>query len=149
MKKFIRRTMAAAITTATLMSALALPASAASVGTGSKTVASGVKLTGKIDLSWYTPVGGVNIYTVKAITNLENPASGSASWSLHSGIDLDNYSTGALIQRDVVNGGSKVKPVTASVSGAYIGVTAKAFTSHEVRGAYSGVLYLSSSTFTI
>lgn len=150
MKNTFKKIAASVVAAASLVVGMTgIVSNAASVGSGKKTVANGVTLTGDIDLSWYSPAGGVNVYTVKATTKLSGASSSSSTWSLHTGIDLDNYSSGALLQSKVVNGGSKVSPVSASVSGAYAKINAKAFTSHEVRGAYSGVLYLSSSVMNI
>lgn len=150
MKRNFKRTLAALIAATTLTVGMSgMSANAATVGSGTKTVSTGVTLSGNIDLSWYSPAGGVNVYTVTATTNMTGYGSGT-TWTLHTGIDLLNYPSGSLRQNNVVDGSSKSKPVSASVTGSYsYGNQARAYTSHEVRGSYSGVLYITSSVMNV
>ncbi len=154
MKRNFKRTLAALIAATTLTVGMSgMSANASSVGSGNKTVYETstvtVKINGDIDLSWYSPAGGVNVYTVTATTNITGYESGK-SWTLHTGIDLLNYPSGSLRQNEVVDGSSKSKPVSASVTGGYsYGNQARAYTSHEVRGSYSGVLYITSSVMNV
>ena len=105
-------------------------------------VATGILLYGTTSFQWTYPGGGVSVYHFDSRTSLTDNAPGS--WTLHSGIHLDYWASGALISSNYVSGSSNDTPVIAPVQGASIGTYAKAFSSHEVRGAYSGSVYTAS-----
>ena len=148
MKKFLKQCFA--IVTALSASACCTGLMTVSAATPvSTTVSPGVVLTGSLANSWYNPSSGVYIYTVTASSVLSGASPSSGNWYLLTGLHLDEYSTGALIQSNYVTGGSKVTPVNASVTGNRRNIQAKAFGSHEVRGAYSGGVYTSYGPFYI
>ena len=85
----------------------------------------------------------MSVYHFDAKTELDGSTSGS--WTLHSGIQLDYWPSGALISSNYVSGNSNQTPVTAPIQGAPIGTDVKAYSSHEVRVAYSGGVYTASA----
>ena len=144
----IRR--AVAIVTAASASLSSMGMMTASAATPvSINVAPGVDLTGSIWNSWYNPSSGVYVYTVTASSVLSGASPSSSNWYLLTGLHVDNYQTGALVQSDYTTGGSKVTPVNASVTGNRRNLQVKAFGSHEVRGAYTGGVYTSYGPFYI
>jgi roadblock/LC7 domain-containing protein len=72
MKKFMAGIVAAAM----LASVAVMPTSATVVKSGSKSVG-GKTLSGNIDLSFWSPYGGVNVFYVKANTSFDKGSSGS------------------------------------------------------------------------
>ena len=123
--------------------------SASAASSGSQEVAPGVFLNGDIGVSWYSPAGGVYVYTVTATTWLSGTVSYSDPWYLYTGLDLDYYPSGVLIDQAFAAGAAYQTPVSASVSGSRRNTQASAFASHEVRGAYSGGFYTSLVNFSI
>jgi hypothetical protein len=115
-----------------------------------KAVSNNVYLNGSVSCSSYNPAGGVYGYAASANTYLTGSYTTSSAWHLISTVHLDNYNTGALIDSETETGQDFENNVTASVGhSGYLGVTAKAFGAHEVRGAYSGGVYTSSGTVYI
>ena len=118
-----------------------MSASAENVGSGSTPASPRGTIYGNINLSWYSPIGGVNVYTVKATTSVSGV---TGSYSLHTGLDLCDYPSGDPRQSDYKNGSS------ASVSAnAVYGRHGRAYSSHEVRGSSTGILYLESDVMTL
>lgn len=118
-----------------------MSANAENVASGSKAASPRGTIYGNIDLSWYSPIGGVNVYTVKATTSVYGV---TGSYTLHTGLELVDHPSGDPRQSNYKNGSS------ASVSAnAVYGDHGVAYSNHEVRGASTGILYLESKVMTL
>lgn len=140
MKKFknVIACLASIVTVATGVGSMS--ASAYSVENDSTNVNPSGTLYGDIDLSWYSPAGGVNVYTITATTSVSGV---TGSYYLVTKLDLRNYPSGTL--RQSAEGGS-----SASVSGGYTyGNKGRAYSTHEVRGSGTAVLYLESPVLNV
>lgn len=143
MKRMFQKTLAVAVAGVSMAVSMGgIHASAATVvGSGEKAVSPTGTIYGEIDLDWYFPAGGVNVYTVSAITRVSGV---TGSYTIHTGLDLVNYPTGTLRQSSSKNG------TIASVSGTHSGNNqARAYASFEVRGSSSSVLYLKSDVLNV
>ena len=141
MKKFknVIACLASIVTVATGVGSMS--ASAYSVKDDSTNVNPSGTLYGDIDLSWYSPAGGVNVYTITASSSVSGV---SGSYSLVTKLDLVNYPSGALRQRAPEGSSS------TSVSGGYTyGNKGRAYSTHEVRGSGTAVLYLESPVLNV
>lgn len=149
MKKIIRKIAAMVTAISTLMCSMSvINVNAAS--TASKSVGTNITLNGAVSYQTYNPYGGVYGYYVTALTYLTGSYTHSSPWYLITAIDLDNYVTGALISHASETGANYENYIDASIVGnTCLGVQAKAFASHEVRGAYSGGVYTSTNSFSI
>lgn len=142
MKRMFKKTLATVIAVATMAVGMGgMSASATSVGSDSKAASPRGTIYGDIDLSWYSPAGGVNVYTITATTSVSGV---TGSYTLHTKLDLNNYPSGSLRQ-SATEGSS-----STSVSGGYsYGNKGRAYSTHEVRGSSTGVLYLESSIMNV
>lgn len=141
MKKMFKKTLATVVAVATMAVGMgSMSASAENVASGSKAASPRGTIYGNINLSWYSPIGGVNVYTLKATTSVSGV---TGSYTLHTGLNLVDYPSGD--PRQSATGGS-----SASVSAnAVYGNHGRAYSSHEVRGSSTGILYLESSVMTL
>lgn len=137
MKKMFKKTLATVVAVATMAVGMGgMSASAENVASDSDYCDPRGTIYGNINLSWYSPAGGVNVYTLKATTSVSGV---SGSYTLHTGLELCDYPSGNFRQGAPVSGSS------TSLSGGYsYGSQGRAYSSHEVRGSSTGLLYLES-----
>lgn len=142
MKKMFKKALATVVAVTTMAVGIGgMSASAESVGSDSKAASPRGTVYGNINLSWYSPAGGVNVYTIKATTSVSGV---TGSYSLHTKLDLKNYPSGSLRQ-SAPEGSS-----STSVSGSYsYGNQGRAFSTSEVRGSSTGVLYITSKIMNV
>ncbi len=135
MKRMFKKTLATVVAVATMAVGMGgMSASAQNVVSDSKSIPPNGTLYGSIDLSWYSPIGGINVYTVTATTSVSGV---TGNYYLHTKLELKDYPSD-FPRQGPIEGGSSVR-----LSGGYsYGQHKRAYSSHEVRGPSTDILYL-------